>query len=374
MSIGQNIKKYRKIKGFTQKELAEIIGVSIQAISKWETDSGAPDISQVVPLASALDISTDTLFDYVYRENFEEFKAVKKEHYRLSTFRERKYSDKNYALLCSYFATHPQNPEVASLCLEYLVGLLAENKIVGKNKEELIAECEKYADCIFKYEIDADNMFFAYFVLSRGYSVLGEEGKAKYILQKIPINFGDRLYWEAEIAQANKEYDKAMLKCRQSFALKARYISRCIRFAGEVHEERDSDVGLATRMEYEEYMLRLINAFLSGGDYLPCRQIFQKYMLISGMVRKYIKLNRLDIALERAKTLLETREEFLNFLDAQEGKSSLLFENNDSVEYQQKTKEHFDVCVLYAAEGLKAVPDYEKNQEIMEFLRKYNLL
>ena len=197
--------------------------------------------------------------------------------------------------------------------------------------------------------------------------------KAKRILQKIPITFGDRLYWEAEIAQANKEYDKAMLKCRQSFALKARYVSRCIRMAGEVHEERDDEAGLAKRMEYEEYMLRLINAFLSGGDYLPCRQIFQKYTLISGMVRKYIKLNRLDLALERAETLLETREEFFNFLDAQEGKSSLLFENNDSKEYQQKTKEHFDVCVLYAVEGLKAVPDYKQNQAIMALFEKYNL-
>lgn len=49
MSIGQNIKKYLKEKGYTQRELADLIGVSVQAISEWETDTGAPDISQVVP-------------------------------------------------------------------------------------------------------------------------------------------------------------------------------------------------------------------------------------------------------------------------------------------------------------------------------------
>ena len=38
MSIGQNIKKYRKEKGYTQRELADLIGVSVQAISKWETE------------------------------------------------------------------------------------------------------------------------------------------------------------------------------------------------------------------------------------------------------------------------------------------------------------------------------------------------
>ncbi len=44
MSIGQNIKKYRKEKGFTQRELADLNGVSVQAISKWETNAGVPDI------------------------------------------------------------------------------------------------------------------------------------------------------------------------------------------------------------------------------------------------------------------------------------------------------------------------------------------
>ena len=61
MSVGQIIKFYRKEKGFTQGELAEIIGVSVQAISKWETDAGMPDISQIVPLAKALNVSTDTI-------------------------------------------------------------------------------------------------------------------------------------------------------------------------------------------------------------------------------------------------------------------------------------------------------------------------
>ena len=64
MTIGQTIKLYRKEKNFTQSELAELIGVSTQAISKWETDSGMPDISQIVPLARVLEISTDKLLGH----------------------------------------------------------------------------------------------------------------------------------------------------------------------------------------------------------------------------------------------------------------------------------------------------------------------
>ena len=373
MSIGQNIKKYRKEKGYTQRELADLIGVSVQAISKWETDSGAPDISQVVPLASALDISTDALFDYEHYTKPEDFEELRKDYHRQEVFRDQRDSAKNYKMLNAYFSAHPQNSEAASLCLKCLVDMIVAGKTQDRGKSELIAECEKYANCIFKYETDIDTVFMNHFVLARGYAALGENEKAKEMLGKIPVTFGDRLYWEAEIAQANKEYDDAMLKCRSSFALKARYISRCIRMAGEIHQARDSENGLAQRIEYEEYMLRLLNAFLSGGDYLPCRQTFQKYVLLCGMVKKHTKLNRFDLALEKAEMLFAGRVEFLNFLNNQEGKYSLLFENNDSVEYQMHTKYQLDCYVKDTVEFLKKRPEYENDTRIKELFKKYDL-
>ena len=211
------------------------------------------------------------------------------------------------------------------------------------------------------------------FVLARGYSALGENEKAKEILQKIPVTFGDRLYWEAEIAQANKEFDDAMLKCRASFALKARYVSRCIRMAGEIHEARDGEKGLVKRMEYEEYMLRLINAFLSVGDYLPCRQVFQKNLLLLGMVRKYIKLEQIDLAIERADMLFEGRGQYLAFLKAPEGRTSLLFENNDPFNDQMEIRKALDSYVKSAVRYLKEVPDSYNNCKIQALLQKYNL-
>ena len=373
MSIGQNIKKYRKEKGYTQRELADLIGVSVQAISKWETDSGAPDISQVVPLASALDISTDALFDYEHHTMPKDFEELRKDYHRQEVFRDQRDSAKNYKMLNAYFSAHPQNSEAASLCLKCLVDMIVAGKVQDRGKSELIAECEKYATCIFKYETDIDTVFMNHFVLARGYAALGENEKAKEMLGKIPVTFGDRLYWEAEIAQANKEYDDAMLKCRSSFALKARYISRCIRMAGEIHQARDSENGLAQRIEYEEYMLRLLNAFLSGGDYLPCRQTFQKYVLLCGMVKKHTKLNRFDLALEKAEMLFAGRVEFLKFLDNQEGKYSLLFENNDSVEYQMHTKYQLDCYVKDTVEFLKKRPEYENDTRIKELFKKYDL-
>ena len=50
MSLGENIRKYRHDMGMTQEELAGILCVTSQAVSKWESGSGLPDITQVIHL------------------------------------------------------------------------------------------------------------------------------------------------------------------------------------------------------------------------------------------------------------------------------------------------------------------------------------
>lgn len=54
---GATIKKLREKKGITQMQLAELIGVSSKAVSKWETAKGLPDITLIEPLAKALEVS-----------------------------------------------------------------------------------------------------------------------------------------------------------------------------------------------------------------------------------------------------------------------------------------------------------------------------
>ena len=63
--IGLKIKSLRKKKDLTQEKLAEYLGVSFQAVSKWETGVASPDLSMIVPLARLLGCSTDELFGLV---------------------------------------------------------------------------------------------------------------------------------------------------------------------------------------------------------------------------------------------------------------------------------------------------------------------
>lgn len=64
IKMGTKIAEFRKAKGLTQDQLAEKLGVSAPAVSKWETDSSYPDITMLCPLARALDTNVDTLLQF----------------------------------------------------------------------------------------------------------------------------------------------------------------------------------------------------------------------------------------------------------------------------------------------------------------------
>lgn len=61
MTLGERIKKYRQAVGLSQEQLAEKINVSRQAITKWENDSGIPDIDNLISLSKVMGISLDEL-------------------------------------------------------------------------------------------------------------------------------------------------------------------------------------------------------------------------------------------------------------------------------------------------------------------------
>lgn len=60
-TIGKRISLYRKRKNMTQEDLARALGISAQAVSKWENDMACPDISLLPQLAKLLGVSVDTL-------------------------------------------------------------------------------------------------------------------------------------------------------------------------------------------------------------------------------------------------------------------------------------------------------------------------
>lgn len=67
-AISRNIRELRTEMGMTQEELARLVNVSFQAVSKWENGASLPDISTLPGVAKALGCSIDTLLGYAVEQ------------------------------------------------------------------------------------------------------------------------------------------------------------------------------------------------------------------------------------------------------------------------------------------------------------------
>ena len=61
MTIADRIQSLRKAKGMSQEELADKVGVSRQAVSKWESEQATPDLDKVVIMSDIFEVTTDYL-------------------------------------------------------------------------------------------------------------------------------------------------------------------------------------------------------------------------------------------------------------------------------------------------------------------------
>lgn len=370
MTFGQRLKKYRKEVGFTQLELAEAIGVSMQAISKWETDVGMPDISQIVPLSRELAVSSDILLGI---ENTE-FDAVRAkcreiEGDPISCNWPPKPEDiqRSFDLMYEYFSSHPNDVRAASFLLdraEYKWGKID----IDTDTESAVKECERFANCIFRHCNDEDMLNEARYNIASIYAFTGKKEKMRGALEQMPFLYGDNRYWAAETLEKAGEYEEAEKLCRESFTINTRFISRHILLMAQMPTRT-----LAEKVEYNEYMLRLINAFLTGGDYMPHRQIFQKMSLVTGLIKENLRLGKTERALECFAETLETAEKYLAFLESgSKGTSLLLLDDgldsvNGASEDMSKRIEMVVECLrraIYYGEHMK---EAQGNETIAEY-------
>ncbi len=124
-NLGLNIKNYRKSKGFTQEELAGMIGVTPQAVSRWESEAGLPDVSLIVPIAQALNITTDMLLGFNISDQdeylAEKLKGRLKEMHDISDTKGSAL--KRVKFLAEEVSKNPMNFEISIMYVQEIAGL-----------------------------------------------------------------------------------------------------------------------------------------------------------------------------------------------------------------------------------------------------------
>ena len=151
LNFGQKIKKLRTDAGLSQAMLAEHIGVSVQSISNWECNNTMPDISQIVPLASVLCVSTDYLLGVGFDEKTDHETLIRNvntvwANYSVNTM------DDNADLLVAdlykeYLRKYPTDYDVKYKCALALYDFLLVGKVRGKFHIETYTYESVYAQC-----------------------------------------------------------------------------------------------------------------------------------------------------------------------------------------------------------------------------------
>jgi len=124
-NLGANIKFFRKNKGFTQEELAGMLGVTPQAVSRWESEAGLPDVSMIVPIAQTLNITTDALLGYQVQSQDDRISEQVFE--RMKEFEDVANPAESALKVCEYLAEeankHPMNYEIVLKYVQKVAGL-----------------------------------------------------------------------------------------------------------------------------------------------------------------------------------------------------------------------------------------------------------
>ena len=68
-NLATNIRAFRKERGLTQEQLAEVFNVTVGAVHKWEAGLSTPDLSILIEMADFFDISMDVLIGYDVKDN-----------------------------------------------------------------------------------------------------------------------------------------------------------------------------------------------------------------------------------------------------------------------------------------------------------------
>jgi len=145
ISIGNNIKAARKKIGLTQDELALQLSVTPQAVSRWESGNGMPDISMVVPICQALSISTDTLFG-IAEQSIDNAKYLEVKH-KMESMKDGIFNPKNAMDICHFLIEEiekePFNYGIQSLLIERTANLSRfYEQFIKENPDEWNRICD----------------------------------------------------------------------------------------------------------------------------------------------------------------------------------------------------------------------------------------
>lgn len=187
IQLGEKIRSLRKAKNISQEVLAQYLGVSFQAVSKWEKGDTMPDVAMIPALASFFGVSTDELFDFNLMEQEEKVMQICREA------AEYRFQDpaKAEALLRAGLKQYPGN--------DIILNNLLYTMRAPERSDEVITICRSILEVTKLDDVKYDVLR----IMAETYHDMGQQDLVKPTLEQIPEIYFSKLELAAKLLEGS---------------------------------------------------------------------------------------------------------------------------------------------------------------------------
>lgn len=193
LKLGEKIKSLRKQKNISQEVFAGYLGVSFQAVSKWENGNTLPDVTMIPAIASFFGVSTDELFDFNLLETEKQVEQICLEAYR-------------------YRDLDPQRSEkILRAGLQRFPGndIILNNLLYTMDYRERIDEVISLCKTLIESTKDDSVKYDACRILATCYKETGHLDLVRPTLETIPEIYFSKLELMASLLEGEDSYEAA---------------------------------------------------------------------------------------------------------------------------------------------------------------------
>ena len=194
IKIGEKIRTLRKQRNISQEVLAQYLGVSFQAVSKWENGDNMPDVTMIPVIAAFFEVSTDELF------GFNRLQTEQKVQQLCWDIADYRYTEPERAEqdLRNLLKQYPGN--------EIILNNLIYSLQINKKHSEVIDICKALMEGT-KYD---DVKYDAARILAKTYSEIGQQALIKPTLELIPEIYFSKLELAANLLDGSEAMESAI--------------------------------------------------------------------------------------------------------------------------------------------------------------------
>ncbi len=325
MSVGTNIYTLRKARKITQTELAEKLGVSEQAVSKWENDMCAPDVSLFPMIADYFGVSIDRLFGFYLNSYEDEVKKI------IAAADDSHDTYKEIEIISEGLERYPNSPDLKI----YLAFSLSMVNRMSKDEAERKAAVEKAIKlCTEVVDTcgDIKKVDSALNMLTRIYNETQNYDKAKECIDKLSAeSFSSRIVGIVSMLGLKRSYaeqlqyaERELFQMYWTMSQVFEYVSHSLMPNGdnekavaflEAHEKLLSVFDVGCPDFYATYKIfacgRKADVYMKLADKEKCLAELKRFFELAQQVRDVAKNDDFNIATRNPVYFSDIEEEIL---------------------------------------------------------------